>query len=438
MSPSPSGEFDSFDEFLVASDPARILDSEPDSEAAEYFAETRSYWDQLSHRRVKRRRRVQVTITLVSLAAVALLAVGAGLVEFGSHVSQLADGRTKSSSSLIQITPETASTAPIENGSPSNVTDRQDEPFSRGGVASRDQLPSISGSKATRKDAVDKLNPVEHFVSAVKAAGQPGTREWKQAVTQLTQATPNTQRLAIDCVAKITVYDLRTTAFQLVCDAAGESETELLSTWLSEPNLRTIAFDRLAATSSTQQRIQLATQARTMQERQILCHHLASSPDPGSVDVMLKWSHHASWRAAIRSSLDQLHPDHVQRLVLALRQRDRSIRTAAAFLLASVPGDSVDRVAASMILEKRYLQPAYIALLARRSPGAQLLLTNVMQQRDLSAAFYSAQLNFQSFTEPLQQWLSESQGQNHDTSKQQRNEFPIVFDPGFLLGSPVG
>ena len=97
-----------------------------------------------------------------------------------------------------------------------------------------------------------------------------------------------------------------------------------------------------------------------------------------------------------------------------MRQRDLQTRTAAAFILASVPGDFVDRAVAEMILGRRYQQPAYLVLLSRNTPQARAFLARVSARPDLNAALVSARAHFVPIQPQLQQWISDSQGQTHE------------------------
>lgn len=409
---------DPFDEFLRNCDPLNQSEGAAASDSSEAVGnnaavkEARTYWDVLTRRRVRTRRRVKQTIALAALAATVIIAV---------NLSGLASHKDGSGHASVASVEKVASPDPIPK------------------LASDDLRPQTpSEMPAVKRPNPESRHTLERFASAVKDAGQPGSKTWNRAVSQLSHATPKTQQLAVEYVAKIPVYQLRASAFQLVCDASGESVKELLVGWLAEPSLRTLAFDRLASICTTTERLELAKQTRSPQEQRMLCGHLASSPDSNTIGALLRFSQDPLWRTALRSSLHQIHPSHVRRLVLCLRQRDRSIRTSAAFLLASIPGNSVDDVVASMIREKRFLQPAYMTLLARQTPNARSLLQSVMQQPDLAPAFYSAQLNFQSFTRPLQQWLSETQGKKHDTSKYPSVDLPLVFSHRVLAGIPAG
>ena len=191
--------------------------------------------------------------------------------------------------------------------------------------------------------------------------------------------------------------------------------------------MRSTAWDRLSDVATLGQSVQLIELAASQGERQQLCRSIAMSSESESVAVLLDLTRDADWRSAVRRSAGQLNAIHIQSLIMLMRERNMSRRTAAAFVLASVPGGQVDQVVASMILGGRFRQPAYLVLLSRDTPQSRAFLAAAASSPELTPALVSARLHFANMEKTLHQWIAESNGANNERSDTSLRLLPEIF-----------
>ncbi|QEF97257.1 hypothetical protein Mal15_12960 [Stieleria maiorica] len=293
------------------------------------------------------------------------------------------------------------------------------------GAASGERLEPAVPPKRTVPD--EDARQLVQFAAFIDRAGEFESDTWHQSCDFLARQDARSQRAAIALVPKLVAPQRRERAFELVCAAAAESKRNVMRHWLAQPSLRALAFDRLASDASLRQAIELLPLALTDAERMLLCRTLAVTPEPDGADLLLELAHDPVWRSAVAAAARELHPSHIQSLILRMRERNVPARTAAAFLLASVPGNQLDQVLASMILRGRFQQPAYLALLSRNTPQAKAFLAQAANRRDLSAALVSARVHFATIQPTLQQWIADSKGPHHEQSETLQRRLPELL-----------
>lgn len=398
--------WDDFDGLLQKGDPGG-----PDQVTTE-----REAWDQLVSRRAQRRQ----NLILFATAALILLASGVGWV-----ATRDGDG------ALIA---DVSSQDKSEN--PDHIAGSQPTPDSRA-TAVRDRTVNESAVPETLDPEDAKpSSPVEAFATYVSKADSEKDL-WRDAVDEIRAAEVAQQRKVIDLVPRLKDPALRKTAMNLVCEAAGASSWDVLNRWLARTSTRREAWERLVGAANVDQCAGLVDIARTETERELLCRRLISMQHSKTLDVLTQLALFPQWRSAIRRGVTSLSPDQVHGLMMRMRSRDRSVQLSSAFILASLPGDTVERVASSMILGGRYRHPAYLVLLSRATPQSIAFLTSASARRDLSPALVSARHHFSTFEGHLKQWLLDSNGETDEPQTKQDCVGHAAFAGRMAGGEPV-
>ncbi|WP_182867307.1 hypothetical protein [Stieleria mannarensis] len=416
---------DEFDRLIRRSDPA--TNARRSDSTDPLLRESEQQWATLATRRVVVRRRLTL-----SLAALGLFVI------LGGTLRWMAIKSTTTSPRLAAVDPPanervaSSQDADASIDSVPAVVSEQTNAAEPGRVAANDRpepaIPpkrSVPDNDTERQDR-QAAQQLPQFATFIDQAGEVHSDAWHQSRDFLAHQDARSQRAVIALVPQLVDPQRREKAFELVCAAAAQSQRIVLRHWLAQPSLRTLAFDRLAAGASLQQTTELLSLALTDAERTQLCRNLAVAPEPDAADVLLNLAHDPIWRSSVGAAARELHPSHIQSLILRMRGRDVPMRTAAAFVLASVPGNQLDHVLASMVLRGRFQQPAYLALLSRNTPQAKAFLAQAATRRDLTAALVSARVHFATIQPILQQWIANSKGLHHeqsDTSPQQRPKF---------------
>lgn len=439
---------DEFDALIRQSDPAAKTAST--DRAGSILRDSESQWIQLSSRRVVVRRRVSLCLAVMGVFAMlggAAFWMGRNRNAGDHEIAAVAptkiksDRRAPSSDDLIVAEKRLSIPRPAKplRDSPSiEVANHSRRP------ASNDRRQRTHRRRAqVAGSAIETKKRMAEFAAFVDEAGEAGSDQWMRSITALANRDPQTQREAINQVAQVSDANRRIEAFELVYQAAGDSQRDVLIHWLSSPSLRLLAWNRIAEQSTLEQSVQLIPLATNHGERLKLCQAIAMSPEPESISVLLNLTVDPHWRNPVRLAAGALNPNHIPAFVMLMREKDMPQRTAAAFVLASVPGDLVDQVVASMILGGRYRQPAYLVLLSRDTPQARAFLASAARSPELTPALVSARLHFANIEKTLHQWIAESKGANHErsdtTQRLSPNHVVRDFDTGLVsTGREIG
>ena len=285
-------------------------------------------------------------------------------------------------------------------------------------------IPDSGFSSGSEKPT--ELDPkLVSFVKFVENAGPVSSEPWLRASHELAGQSPQVQRLSINLVGKISEPRQRDRAFELVYLAAGNSRRTVLQHWLSDKSMRQKAWRRLVDESDRDDWGDLTRFAKLPGEREVLLHRMIDQGGIGAIGLLTELTRDAHWRQTIRRSAARLSDRQIQALILQMRVRQKDLRTSTAFILACVPDDRVDIAVTDMVLRRSYEQPAYLVLLSRNTPRARAFLTRASSRPHLSPALSSAKAHFVSIQPQLQQWIADSQGENHvppKTSRQSRHE----------------
>jgi hypothetical protein len=428
-----------FDKLLKQCDPA--IDSGRDDSI---LSDGQSRWKKLSLRRVVVRRRIRLC-----LAASTLIIVGGGLAFWGRPDLSMTESNfiAASSSTIDTGRPhplsgsENALGKPTGNAKNHEVRDGGQSTVSQATIpdmppkdeAEHDTIVDLErpqtprGPKRTVTPSRSASQSLIDFASFIDQAGETESEDWLRSRDYLRNQSIATQRAAIDLVTRMVDPKQRRRASDLVCQAAGDFHRDVLMHWLAFPSMRSMAWDRLSEGATLGQLTQLIEVATSHQERAALCRSIAMSSESESVWVLLDLTRDRDWRSAVRRSAGQLNSNHIQSLIMLMRERSISRRTAAAFVLASIPGDQVDQVVASMIMGGRFRQPAYLVLLSRDTPQARAFLAAAAASPELTPALLSARLHFANMEKTLHQWMAESNGTNNERSDTSLQFMPNTF-----------
>ncbi|MEO1528770.1 MAG: hypothetical protein AAFX06_25395 [Planctomycetota bacterium] len=370
---------------------ALLRESDPGS--PEDVTEQQNDWKRLVARRATTRRR------MVVFATAAAILIATGLAWIATN-----DGGDARIADREEQPVKTQTNRPPELEAPTNRSDGA-------GESSRD-TPEAPEPK--------EPEPLETLAMLV-AKAISGEKAWASTVQEIREADASIQREIIDLVPQLDDILLRDSAIELVCEAADRSERDVLGVWLNKPSTRPTAWGKLVDTSDFRQAVSLTDWARDDRERGMLCRKLVSSGHPQSLDVIAQLALQPQWRTTIRRDVKRLSPAQVRVLTLRMRSQDRNVKMASAFILASLRDDTVERVAASMILGGRYRHPAYLVLLSRNTPQSNAFLMSAGARQDLSPALVSARFHYSAFEDHLKQWLLDSDGEfNEPQTKQDR------------------
>ena len=436
---------DQFDEMIRDLDPgddsSRLGTDDP------VLSQSLQQWTELSTRRVVLRTRVSICVAALGVFAL----VGASALWIG--VDAWKDDRQ------FAVTPSETDQGlnvgmhtEVETGDSRNVASSESPPTLSPPTLSPPTLGPPQISRSAAGDSRTKDNPgesadalanarpntpagdlkqrLDEFALFIEQAGPVDSDSWNAAQKYLANQSALTQRAAINFVPKLDDDRQRIRAFDLVCAAAGNSVRSVLAQWLADPLVRPMAWERLVGTESLRHLTEMIPAAQNEHERLQLCHQIASLPSFNSVSVLLSLTREPLWRAAVRSSTTDLHASHIRSLIMLMRERNADLRTAAAFVLASVPGDYVDQVVASMIVGGRFRQPAYLVLLSRDTPQARAFLAQAATRPELTPALVSARMHFATIQPQLQQWIAESKGANHERSDTSQRLLPKFIGVG--------
>ncbi|MEL6108164.1 MAG: hypothetical protein AAFU85_19225, partial [Planctomycetota bacterium] len=355
-----------FDELLNQVDPG----------GAREVSRERETWSQLVSRRQRRRHNV----VLFATAAVILLALGiAWMVTSDGDGARIAEGLP-----------------PAEADRSEQEIRAQSGPDPSAADADNRMANEFGMAKPTETEDVKPASPREAFAVYVAEADSEDDL-WSDAVNEIRTAEVTRQRELINLVPQVKDPALRETAMDLVCEAAGASSREVLRQWLRPTSTRRVAWERLIEDATFDQCTALVDFARRESERDLLCRRLVSTRHPKALDALTRLALSPQWRSAMRRGIPRLEPDQVHALMMRMRSRDRNVQITSAFILASLPGDTVERVASSMILGGRYRHPAYLVLLSRATPQSVAFLQSASARQDLSPALVSARHHFSTF-----------------------------------------
>ena len=372
---------DDFDALLRKSDPG----------APEQVEQERAEWENLVSRRAAFRRQV---ITYATAAAI-LMAVGIGWI-------------------ALSADRENADFAKLEKRASEAVETRDAAPSPSPETLAESNKPSSTERSSEVPSPDEQPAPLETFASFVEHAGPRWSESWHVAVDELRTAKTSAQREAIDLVPALKEATLRERAIDLVCEAAGTSRRDVLQHWLGWNSTRRSCWTKLVTDGNFGQCVALIDAARDDHERRLLCRKFVSARHTKSLDVLTELASRPQWRTTLRRGIGALTPNQVQALTMRMRSRDRNVQMTSAFILASLQGDTVERVASSMILGGRYRHPAYLVLLSRNTPQSNAFLMSAGARQDLSPALISARHHFSAFEGPLKQWLLESHGESDE------------------------
>ncbi|QDV46324.1 hypothetical protein Enr13x_62330 [Stieleria neptunia] len=436
---------DKLDQLIRGSDPA---DAPNRSDSVDPLLDQfEQQWSVLSRRRVVLRKRL--TLCLAAIGLFAILGGSAMWVQMHPRQNDAHFAVVTAADSTTDRAPKNLADAAPRQRRPSPIV-VPNEPKAEADMVSPSQSPRPTGkladsvpprpkpvpapAKLARPTArpsqpvIDHAEQLAELAAFVDRAGKVDSNTWRQSCDYLARQDPRSQRTVIMLVPQLADPQQKKKAFDLVCAAAADSQRTVLLHWLSHPSLRAMAFERLAAEATLEQTIELIQRAQNDPERTLLCRQLAASPDSQSVEVLLELAHNARWRAAIGSASRELNPSHIQTLIMRMRDRNAPVRTAAAFVLASVPGEQLDQVLASMILRGRFRQPAYLVLLSRNTPQARAFLAQAASRQDLTPALVSARMHFANIQPTLQQWIADSKGTPHERSDTSQQRFTDALD----------
>ena len=313
-----------------------------------------------------------------------------------------------------------ATIASLEKRTPSSMSDVQSS-------SPPPPAPTIVRTNRTKKQSKSIKLTLAAFEKEMNRAGQLGTTQWKQVVLDLASSPAPIQRQAVELVTKIEDHESKLRAMQLVGEAAGKDESRLLLGWLNQPKTRDAAWQRCVAVSTPNDWQSLRGLARGESEKRILCQRIWQNTEPQSADALVQLAASPQWRQAIRSSARAVPADWTLRLIKQLRQHNVNVRTATAFVLASIPGQQVDRLLAEMVRQGRYRQPCYLTLMSRDTDVAKSFLSYAARQRALAPALVSAQSHFNVMAPKLNHWKELTQGNSHEESRKVPAKNPAVF-----------
>jgi hypothetical protein len=131
--------------------------------------------------------------------------------------------------------------------------------------------------------------------------------------------------------------------------------------------------------------------------------------------ILVDLAEDADWRRAVARNAVYLSQSAIQQLMEILRSSNHSQQTAAAFLIAAIPGPQVDWAMAEMIVGGRSRQAAYLVLLSRNTPDAKLFLARAESRVELRPALVSARMHFEKFQFQLQEWIAASKGDRDES-----------------------
>ncbi|MCA9138696.1 MAG: hypothetical protein KDB00_18120 [Planctomycetales bacterium] len=449
---------DEFDALIRAGDPAANQTSSTTDDP--FVGDCHRQWARLVARRRIVRKRVSLCLAAIGLFAVVggtSLWVTQNIDRHGHAVAEVASSNAAPNNSV----PNRRHIEAIQNADLDSTVIASGHPHRKSNDARSADLPTkvaeasprpgssdpIDGNvQGHRIGSADRIEPVpsqlDEFATFVEQAGKRDSESWRESRDFLARQTAATQRAAINLVPQLTEPTRRDAAMDLVCDAAGDSERSILKIWLNDQLVAPAAWQRLIEGASFGQSIELIEFAKTENQRTQVCQRIAASTDSRSIDVLLRLTNDPKWRISVGRSAANLHPDQIQLLIMLMRQRSIPMRTAVAFMLASVPGDDVDRVLSSMILRGRYRQPAYLVLLSRDTPQARAFLAQAASTPELTPALVSARMHFANIQQQLSRWISESKGASHEPTDTILRLIPEIIDfdrcDGFsLIGTEV-
>ncbi|MCO8124007.1 hypothetical protein NHH03_19845 [Stieleria sp. TO1_6] len=397
---------DELDRLIRHADPVDSGDSDALLESS------RLQWTQLRQRRASARKRLTL-----SLAALGLFAMLGGITAWVTSGNQR-PGKTVAENTVVDHTKttQTPSTEVVVAALPETANK-----VAAPSVAASDEVVSGAAKTAPPEDMPETMPetiqpepaPSEAsiaFANWVDQAGPVDGAAWRQARVELMRQDDQTQRATIRLVPQLEDARQRARGFLLVTQAAGASQSALLRYWLDDPRMRSLAWRRLTETASLDQAAQMVSLARNNEERLAVCQAITAAGGPQAVMLLLELTHSHAWRTPVRMVCNRLQPTQIRSLVMLMRERDVALRTAAAFLLASVPGRQLDQSVAQMIVDGRFRQPAYLVLLARDTPQARAFLAQAAAQPELTPALVSARAHFATMEEQLQRWIKDSKG----------------------------
>ena len=394
------------------------------------LAECRSQWTQLSAKRIRQRRRLPFVMATAA-AVLAAVTLGRSWLDHREPIQVTADPpslhnddrspKSDLASRQTRSLPATSLDVEADRTKPLQPSRKIESPPRR-------RSPDMSSPPRLATKQLAPERQLDEFEAFVRSAGELDSEQWMKAAGELANRNSRRQRAAIEMVPLIKDDQLRFRAFELVADAAGNTRDQVLHYWLSTPRLRPLSWNRLVRDADFQRASVLLPMAKSNEERLQLCRTIVDSADRRSLPMILQLAQNDQWRSAVRIASEQLDHDHLPALIQLMRSRHAETRTAAAFVLASVAGEQVDQALAKMILQGRYRQPAYLALLSRNTPQAKAFLAQAALQPRLTPALVSARHNFASLEKRLQQWIAQSQGERNEsseTSKQSINSESI-------------
>ena len=275
----------------------------------------------------------------------------------------------------------------------------------------------IESMKSPQPSDPPKPSP-RWFRDQLQKAGPHKDPSWHAVTVELAKQSVATQRLIISWIAFIDSEAEQIQAMELVGDVAGSDERNLIAYWLQQDSTRSAALTRALVLAQPDELLVLSSFAKSESEKVLLCETAWQSSDLAAADALVKLSAMPQWRTAVRLSALPVTDDWIMPLLMQLRQRDWEARTATAFVLASIPGKHFDEVATKMVVQGRYRQPAYLALMSRNTPAAKAFLAGAANKTELAAGLYSARAHFAVMEAKLIQWKKNSQGDNQDVPLQ--------------------
>lgn len=384
----PSDEF--ADEFQQC-DPCRSVTPELDPVARQ----GRQRWQQLGPERRQRLRRRRFTVIVTT-------AVTMCLVAFSIESTK---GRIESDPVVVDLDKDPITKSPATVG-------------------------SLARSK-TSEHAVQREPSPAWFRDRLRLAGVPEDSSWQSVVVDLSKQPAEVQRRIVDWVGSVGSSEQQTRAMQLVGDAAGTGRRELISYWLQQESTRSAALSHALQLADPNELLTLVPFAKSETEKQQLCQAAWRSRNSDAASVLIRLATQPQWRHAIRCSAKPVSGEWVMPLLMRLRQRNWETRTATAFVLASIPGKQFDETVAMMVVQGRYRQPAYLALMSRDTPTAQTFLAQAANHTELAAGLYSARTHFAVMEAQLTRWKNTSQG-NAENERSQNSHFQVTDTVGLL------
>ena len=244
------------------------------------------------------------------------------------------------------------------------------------------------------------------FCEALERVDRNQAGDWVSLVSGIRSLPVGSQRELVFGISQIEDPLKLNLAAAAILDAADGSAPLVLEKWFAVPKMRMVAWKLSVEHSSVSTLMTLSVQAKSQEERIVLCNGLARNWREGGVAALVNLSKLKAWRWAVGSAAINLPPQS-HRILLSIIDSDAQSRAAAGFVLQSIPAESIDYELAEMIVSGRRRMAGYQALLSRNTKQARQFLAISASRADLSPALAAAWRRWNQWGPQTSQWVSE-------------------------------